>query len=172
VLLFRKEYITSFDLLGLGPSTRREDSVVVTGHPGIGKTSFSYYVLLRRLSSEGPTALQLTDSCILFDKGGPQEFSRSPKHTVALAGSTAASREPCTAFQDAAKARVVRVIQTTSPAPKNWSRWHKEVSVNQYVMDYFSSEELNILEIYSVSTATCSDAFTTHGALLHATVCT
>ncbi|KAH9025509.1 hypothetical protein EDB85DRAFT_215962 [Lactarius pseudohatsudake] len=107
-------------------------------------TSFSYYVLLRRLSSKSPTALQLTDGCILFDEGGPQEFSRSPKHTVALADSTAASREPCAAFQDAAKARVVRVIQTTS-APKNWSRWHEEVSANQYVMDYFSSEELDIL---------------------------
>ncbi|KAH9025511.1 hypothetical protein EDB85DRAFT_1982418 [Lactarius pseudohatsudake] len=38
VLLFRQEYITAFDLLGLGPSMRREDSVVITGHSGIGKT--------------------------------------------------------------------------------------------------------------------------------------
>ncbi|KAH9013244.1 hypothetical protein EDB84DRAFT_1568754 [Lactarius hengduanensis] len=70
-----------------------------------------------------------------------------PKSMLALV-STAGfpdAREPCAAFQDAAKARVVRVIQTTSPAPKNWSRWHEEVSANQYVMDYFSSEELDIL---------------------------
>ncbi|KAH9039984.1 hypothetical protein EDB84DRAFT_1476714 [Lactarius hengduanensis] len=35
VLLFRQEYIIAFNLLGLGPPTRRENSVVVTGHSGI-----------------------------------------------------------------------------------------------------------------------------------------
>ncbi|KAH9077736.1 hypothetical protein EDB83DRAFT_1509422 [Lactarius deliciosus] len=145
VLLFRQEYITAFNFLGLGPSTRRENSVVVTGHPGIGKTSFLYYVLLRRLSSKSPTAFQLPDGCILFDEDGPQEFSRFPKHTVALADSTATGMEPpCVAFQDAAKV-YVRVIQTTSPALDNSKGWYKEVSANQYVMDYSSSEEMDVL---------------------------
>ncbi|KAH9000596.1 hypothetical protein EDB86DRAFT_3135210 [Lactarius hatsudake] len=144
VLLFRQEYITAFNFLGLGLSTRRENSVVVTGHPGIVKTSFLYYVLLRRLSSKSPTAFQLPDGCILFDEGGPQEFSRFPKHTVALADSTTTGMEPpCVAFQDAAKA-YVRVIQTTSPALDNSKGWYKEVSANQYVMDYSSSEEMDV----------------------------
>ncbi|KAH9048206.1 hypothetical protein EDB87DRAFT_1827524 [Lactarius vividus] len=105
--------------------------LIIVPNASPGKTSFLYYVLLRRLSSKSPTALQLPDGCILFDEGGPQEFSRSPKHTVALADSVTASRELRVAFQDAAKAHVARVIQTMSPAPKNWSRWHKDVSANQ-----------------------------------------
>ncbi|KAH8987581.1 hypothetical protein EDB92DRAFT_1817835 [Lactarius akahatsu] len=82
----------------------------------------------------------VSNGCILFDDGGPQEFSRFQKQTVALADSTATGMEPsCVAFQDAAKA-YVRVIQTTSPALDHSKGWYKEVSANQYVMDYSSSE--------------------------------
>ncbi|KAH9034727.1 hypothetical protein EDB85DRAFT_979997 [Lactarius pseudohatsudake] len=147
VLLIRPEYITTFDSLDLGPSMQRRDSVVVIGHPGIGKTSFLYYVLLRRLSSKSPTAFQLLGGSILFDTSGPREFSGTiPEQTLALAdSSTADNMEPCKAFQAAAKAQVVRIIQTTSPAKKNWKRWHKNLKATRYVMDYFSSEEIDTL---------------------------
>ncbi|KAH9000623.1 hypothetical protein EDB86DRAFT_3042218 [Lactarius hatsudake] len=137
---------------------QRRDSVVVLGHPGIGtrfplntntsdyssvgKTSFLYYVLLRRLSSKSPTAFQLLGGSILFDTSGPREFSGTiPEQTLALAD----NMEPCNAFQTAAKAQVVRIIQTTSPAKKNWKRWHKNLKASRYVMDYFSSEEIDTL---------------------------
>ena len=41
VLLFRQEYITTFDSLGL-ESPKRRDSVIVTGHSGIGELSANY----------------------------------------------------------------------------------------------------------------------------------
>ncbi|KAH8994090.1 hypothetical protein EDB83DRAFT_1024020 [Lactarius deliciosus] len=147
VLLIRPEYITAFGSLDLGPSMQRKDSVVVIGHPGIGKTSFLYYVLLRRLSSKSPTAFQLLGGSILFDASGPREFSGTiPEQTLALTdSSTADNMEPCNAFQTAAKAQVVRIIQTTSPAKKNWKRWHKNLKAARYVMDYFSSEEIDTL---------------------------
>ncbi|KAH8978936.1 hypothetical protein EDB86DRAFT_2836305 [Lactarius hatsudake] len=126
------------------PSEKLQGWLTIVPYTGLGKTSFLYYVLLRRLSSKSPTAFQLPDGCILFDEGGPQEFSRFPKHTVAFADSTTTGMEPpCVAFQDAAKA-YVRVIQTTSPALDNSKGWYKEVSANQYVMDYSSSEEMDV----------------------------
>ncbi len=44
VLLFRQEYITTFDSLGL-ESPKRRDSVIVTGHSGIGELSANYGLL-------------------------------------------------------------------------------------------------------------------------------
>ncbi|KAH9160707.1 hypothetical protein EDB89DRAFT_2235568 [Lactarius sanguifluus] len=147
VLLIRPEYITAFGSLDLGLSMQRRDSVAIIGHPGIGKTSFLYYVLLHRLSSKSPTAFQLLGGSILFDAGGPRGFSGTiPEQTLALAdSSTTDNMEPCNAFQTAAKAQAVRIVQTTSPAQNNWKRWHKNLKATRYVMDYFSSEEIDTL---------------------------
>jgi len=112
---------------------------------GPGKSFFLYYVLLRRLSGKSPTAFQLSDRVIFFDEDGPLEFSGIPDGTLALADSTPNNKVPCQAFLSAAKAQVARVIQATSSAPENWKAWDKDLKANMYIMDYFSSEEINTL---------------------------
>ena len=86
-----------------------------------------------------------SDRVILFDEGGPREFSGIPDGTLALADSTPNNKVLCQAFLIAAKAQVARIIQATSPAPENWKAWVKDLKANMYVMDYFSSEEINTL---------------------------
>ncbi|KAH9159899.1 hypothetical protein EDB89DRAFT_1027347 [Lactarius sanguifluus] len=117
-----------------------QDNTTVTGHPGIGKSSFLFYVLLCRLSTKSPTEFQLSGGIILFDEGGPRNFSEIPSGTLALADST----PPSPVLLSAAKAQVVRIIRATPPSPEIW-KWADYVNANTYVMDYFSSEEINTL---------------------------
>ncbi|VDB92015.1 unnamed protein product [Peniophora sp. CBMAI 1063] len=76
VIVIRKEYEVLLKALseehGTSSSERLARSgVVITGHPGTGKTAFLIYLLLLRLSRQQPTALQLNpEGYYIFDHRG------------------------------------------------------------------------------------------------------
>ncbi|KIM48739.1 hypothetical protein M413DRAFT_405274 [Hebeloma cylindrosporum] len=93
LLLLRDEYTTALNKLTCWekpPAT----AVVVTGHPGIGKTHFFIFVLLNRLSLGLPTAVQYGGDVVLFTESGPVAHKSSagvhfPSGTWALVDSNA-----------------------------------------------------------------------------------
>ncbi|KAH9072364.1 hypothetical protein EDB83DRAFT_2289207 [Lactarius deliciosus] len=152
-LLLRPEYDIAFRTICEDHKTakaRQCGGVVVTGQPGIGKTCFLYYVLLRRLSEMEPVALERPGFFILFHDGGVYRYPKAdsdflPKSTWALTDSTGQTPEPCSAFQTASKLREAWLIQTTSPAETRWRDWHKYCTVDKFVMNPITIEEITIL---------------------------
>ncbi|KAH8990815.1 hypothetical protein EDB92DRAFT_1816611 [Lactarius akahatsu] len=73
-LLIRKEYKVIHDDLRSyeRDPTRRGGGVVVTGQPGIGKSCFLYYLLLRLLGTRTPVAFQVERKFVLFQETGVQ----------------------------------------------------------------------------------------------------
>ncbi|KAJ7229177.1 hypothetical protein GGX14DRAFT_344985, partial [Mycena pura] len=103
-------------------------AVVVTGHPGIGKTMFLIYLLLYRLEHKRPTAVQVTsDLYYIFDERGVTAFrldqysSRLPG-CWALVDSNQYVIVPCAPLTSRAK----YVVLTTPPEPKRWKAWLKQ----------------------------------------------
>ncbi|KAH9024592.1 hypothetical protein EDB84DRAFT_1506460, partial [Lactarius hengduanensis] len=124
-LLLRPEYDITFRALCQDSETakaRQCGGVVVTGQPGIGKTCFLYYILLRRLSEGRPVALEQPKFFILFHEGGVYRYSLNadtrylPDGTWALSDSNDEAPQPCTTFRSASKLRTAWLIQTTSPS--------------------------------------------------------
>jgi hypothetical protein len=114
-----------------------------------GKTYFSLFVLLNRLSLGLPTAVQYTeDACILFTDSGPAVYDDSstdlPSGTWALSDSNKGSGEPCLLFQRSPED--VFVVQTTSPQPHRYKEWKKQRDgVRMYVMECITVIELMAL---------------------------
>ncbi|KZW00265.1 hypothetical protein EXIGLDRAFT_167584 [Exidia glandulosa HHB12029] len=128
VLVVRKEYIDLYEALtnGILSSNR---TVIVTGQPGIGKSEFLIYLLLRRLRDGLPTAIQFRHShYLIFDeKGGAVRFTGSDlpdprlEKCWALADSNDKVETPCVAFRGG----VEKLVQAASPDPSRWKRWVK-----------------------------------------------
>ncbi|KAH9172974.1 hypothetical protein EDB89DRAFT_1905677 [Lactarius sanguifluus] len=152
-LLLRPEYDIALRTICKDQKTakaRQCGGVVVTGQPGIGKTCFLYYVLLRRLSEMEPVALERPDFFILFHDGGVYRYPKAdpnflPKSTWALTDSTGQTPEPCSAFQTVSKRREAWLIQTTSPEETRWRDWHKYCTADKFLMNPTSIEEITIL---------------------------
>ncbi|KAH8995601.1 hypothetical protein EDB92DRAFT_2084426 [Lactarius akahatsu] len=152
-LLLRPEYDITFNTFNEDHRTakRREcGGVVATGQPGIGKTCFLYYALLRRLSEMKPVALERPGFFILFHEGGVYRYSNTdpdslPERTWALSDSNENAPQPCSAFGTVSKRRTAWVIQTTSPAEKRWKNWKKYCTADMFVMNPISIEEVTVL---------------------------
>ncbi|KIM48621.1 hypothetical protein M413DRAFT_20980 [Hebeloma cylindrosporum] len=131
VLLFLEEYDTAYTMLTSWEKPLTTDAVV-TGYPGIGKTYLLLFVLLKRLSSGLPTAVQSTkDDFILFTESGPEVYDPGDSlvdlssGTWALADSnTSGAIKPCFNFQTSLSE--VFVVQTTSPQPHRYKQWTKQ----------------------------------------------
>ncbi|KAH9959007.1 hypothetical protein BC827DRAFT_1269212 [Russula dissimulans] len=143
VLLIREEYKTAISLLQ-EPSTGT-GGVAITGQPGIGKTCFIYYLLLRRLSERRPTALQLPHKAlvVVFQEGGCTVLPETgdDQHsfadgTWALSGDAA----PCDTFLGASVHRRIWIVHATSPAASQYA-WIKKHRGFIYVMMHFSDLE-------------------------------
>ncbi|KAH9064626.1 hypothetical protein EDB87DRAFT_1598434 [Lactarius vividus] len=152
VLLVRKEYKIAYPILQSYKKTPRSGGVVVTGQPGIGKTCFLYYLLFCLLSARDAVAFQVNENFILFQDSGVRIFGttsiyahRIPKGTWVLTDSCTGFEQPCPAFIAASKGRNAWIVQTTSPNPGSWERWHKERTAHKYWMDVFPLNELNAL---------------------------
>ncbi|KAI0245653.1 hypothetical protein BJV78DRAFT_1287359 [Lactifluus subvellereus] len=144
-LLIRKEYIFAFDELETRP---RKGGVVVSGQPGIGKSTFLFYALFRRLSTQKPTALQMSTCFIVFKDTGVKVYDLAirvtgalPVGTWALTDSNEHTREPCRAFLSASRRHQAWIVQATSPAKDRWYQWSKELQAQYFVMERFSYEE-------------------------------
>ncbi|KAF9012152.1 hypothetical protein BDZ89DRAFT_912053, partial [Hymenopellis radicata] len=133
VLVVREEY----DLVRKMLEKPDHKAVVVTGHPGIGKTTFLLYLLLYRLERKLPTAVQLSSNhYYIFDEHGAcarpltHEDPRLQK-CWALSDSNGSVIDPCEVFQS----RAQRVIQMTPPTPERWKEWAKQCGAAIIVMD-------------------------------------
>ncbi|KAH9064184.1 hypothetical protein EDB87DRAFT_1599688 [Lactarius vividus] len=91
----------AYQSLDLESPTNESPSAVIIGQPGIGKSTFLFYVLLHRLSNRFPTALQLDNTFVLFLPDGadlyPGDTCRVDilKGTVVLTDAGARIKNPC-----------------------------------------------------------------------------
>ncbi|KZV67984.1 hypothetical protein PENSPDRAFT_687664 [Peniophora sp. CONT] len=151
VLVVRAEYINLVARLTTG-DLQKFSRFVFTGHPGIGKTMFLIYVLLRRLENRKPTAFQLSPSqYVIFDEQGAVVVTQNMQSDRtrlngcwALADSNNVISEPCQDFLTSK----ARVIQTTSPNPERWASWKKHAGAVLIIMDLPSA-----LDVAAVATA-------------------
>ncbi|KZV62087.1 hypothetical protein PENSPDRAFT_692830 [Peniophora sp. CONT] len=148
-LVILKEYKTLLAALTAtsGSLGMERKLVVVSGQPGIGKTTFLLFLLLHRLQERKPTALQLNaDYYFIFDADGvdviPVKFRRERlTECWALVDSNEKVVSPCGALLDMA----LRVIQTTSPKVERWKEWRKQARAELYIMDL-----PNVMEIAAI----------------------
>ncbi|KAI0297780.1 hypothetical protein B0F90DRAFT_868504 [Multifurca ochricompacta] len=153
VLLIRKEYDIAFDMIEEASLKRREISsggIIVSGHPGIGKTCFLFYLLLRSLCSGRPTALQVRSTYyLLFEDTGVKLYNHKsgspPDGTWALVDSNEEVTIPCKTFLRSCQTGTTYVVQTTSPKVDRWKSWRKHRNADLYFMDYFSWDEIHAL---------------------------
>ncbi|KAH9026490.1 hypothetical protein EDB85DRAFT_1979187 [Lactarius pseudohatsudake] len=153
-LLVRPEFDIALRMLNEDHGTakkRKCGGVVVTGQPGIGKTCFLYYALLRRLSEMKPVALERPGFFILFHDGGVYRYSLDadpeylPAGTWALSDGNDEPYRPCSAFQTVSERRTAWLIQTTSQVEARWRRWRKYCDADMFVMNHISIEEMTVL---------------------------
>jgi len=151
-LLIRSEYDLAIEAFCVDTSiTRKCEGVIVTGHPGIGKTAFLYYLLLLKLSERTPVALQLRDRYLLFTDEGVSSHSLTagldviPTDTWALSDSNDQVKEPCSAFLDASTLGHAWVMQTTSPVSTKWKDWKMYHNADMFIMGHFSIQEISVL---------------------------
>ncbi|KAH8981944.1 hypothetical protein EDB86DRAFT_3129307 [Lactarius hatsudake] len=151
-LLAREEYKVAYPTLRSYKESPRSGGVVVTGQPGIGKTCFLYYLLLCLLSARESVAFQVNGNFVLFQDSGVRISTTTsiyaqhiPNGTWALTDSHAGFEKPCPAFLSASMMGRAWVVQTTSPNPETWAKWHKERTAHMYWMDVFPLNELNAL---------------------------
>ncbi|VDB90049.1 unnamed protein product [Peniophora sp. CBMAI 1063] len=141
VLVVRPEYELLRERLMSGDLERFE-RVVVTGHPGIGKTMCMLYILLYRLHRKLPTAIEVrSGEFTIFDGQGcttyTNQISASSaaherlKACWALSDSNAHVTIPSISFVS----RAARVVQFTSPEEKRWKGWSKEWGAVLVIMD-------------------------------------
>ncbi|KAF8520015.1 hypothetical protein BU17DRAFT_47299 [Hysterangium stoloniferum] len=155
ILLIREEYRLAYDtiLADTLKVGRRRSAFLVTGQPGIGKTLFLLYLLVRRLEEQEPVALQIDpNEFVLFKEGGVSRHSGGtysanviPKGAWTLSDSWGQQLEPCNAFQSPR----AHVIHTSSPSSRRWKDWVKRLTARRYIMDIWSLEELRTLFIVS-----------------------
>ncbi|KAJ7211278.1 hypothetical protein GGX14DRAFT_624098 [Mycena pura] len=130
-------------------SVQRKYAAVVTGQPGIGKTTFLVYLLLQRLQQKKPTAFQVKmDHFCLFDEEGvalltvKEPACKRLGACWALVGSNASLEKPCELFTSEAMV----IVQTASPEPAKWKGWLK-----QLLGDVIVSELPTTLEIAAIA---------------------
>jgi hypothetical protein len=121
----------------------------------LGKSSFLYYLLLRRLSDKKPTAFQVSDHFVLFQDrvdrvhvySGKDTEVTIPEGSLALTGADDKAAIPCDAFFNAVKDGNARIIQATDESRHSLKEWRREhqASVYYYVMDHFSLDEIKAL---------------------------
>ncbi|KAF8917531.1 hypothetical protein CPB85DRAFT_1214792 [Mucidula mucida] len=133
VLVVREEYDRVRKIL----ESIEHKAFVVTGHPGIGTTTFLFYLLLYRLERKLPTAVQFSNHhYFVFDEHGArarQLCHNDPglQNCWALSDSNSFVVAPYHSFQ----CRAQRVIHITPPEPSRWKQWAKHCAAAILYMD-------------------------------------
>ncbi|KAI0692108.1 hypothetical protein BC835DRAFT_1416774 [Cytidiella melzeri] len=151
---YKQAYITIEDAhqqILNGISKARSLGFILTGQPGIGKSTFLAYVLKERLQRKLPTAVELPGNgkkYVLFSNAGvevyddddtPEKGDAADLANVwALSDSTSAYPSPCHAF----RASKAVIIQATSPAKHRWNNWKKTRNACIYLMDVWTPGEI------------------------------
>ncbi|RDX40177.1 hypothetical protein OH76DRAFT_1490510 [Lentinus brumalis] len=136
ILVIRPEYIWLRETIETG-YLQTVKAVIVTGHPGIGKTVWLLYLLLHRLERKLPTAIHLFgDTFVIFDDNGAtvrdaEDYVQMTNDYWALSDANITIRQPCLAFQGSE----ARIILASSPRPDRWKEWKKYHSGRLLVSD-------------------------------------
>ncbi|KAK2465766.1 hypothetical protein APHAL10511_002310 [Amanita phalloides] len=164
-MIIREEYATIYSRLS-GLFEAKGSGAVLTGNPGIGKSYFAVYALLRRMT-EAKTTLFTTSSgfSYLFHETGirrkikalvmpddlPDEGvnDRTSRAWSLIDG--AADRSP--EVSTLTRARLF-VLITCSPKEERYKEWRKQTGGLRWVMNPWSKEELhallsNLVTLYS-----------------------
>ncbi|TFK82092.1 hypothetical protein K466DRAFT_603955 [Polyporus arcularius HHB13444] len=146
VLVIRPEYVWLRETIETG-YLRTTKAIVVTGHPGIGKTVWLLQVLLHRLERKLPTAIHLSgDRFVVFDDEGATVRDARNRADLsrdywALSDSNHDIRQPCRAFRFSN----ARVIHTTPPRPDRCKEWKKQHSASLLVSEVPRPHEIGAI---------------------------
>ncbi|KAJ8515992.1 hypothetical protein ONZ45_g6672 [Pleurotus djamor] len=165
-ILIRQEYIDALAYLK-DRSAEAASGCVILGQPGIGKTLFLIYVLIDRLRSKEPVALQMLPGYyLLFDDrqvtAHPSDDhnpfwkrEREWKHPIWMLSNTSDRVQvPCDAF----RFYTGYIVQASSPSEAHWKGWLKERMGFAYVMDVPSPPEMaSIAHILNLDQAKCAN---------------
>ncbi|RPD72557.1 hypothetical protein L226DRAFT_490073 [Lentinus tigrinus ALCF2SS1-7] len=135
VLVIRSEYEWLRETMETG-YLQGDQSIVVTGQPGIGKTVFLLYLLLHRLEHKLPTAIHLLRSIVVFNQEGATMWDVSAKIIIpedywALEDSNDTVIKPCESFRLSA----ARLVVTSSPKPDRWHGWLTQANGSSVVSE-------------------------------------
>lgn len=147
-ILVREEY--PLTLKARKGRQNKSGGIIVTGHPGIGKSVFIFYALLHLLSKGKTVALERDTVFVIFRANGVEMhrvnslglFFHPEERPWALSDSTESSRPPCRTFQAASKMGSAWIVQATSLATNRY-----ECNAGLFVMNGFTREESRALSI-------------------------
>jgi len=146
-LLVRAEYIRVFNYVQVihAEESSNERLAVITGHPGIGKTSWIWYALRRCLGEEQSVVLYDSNRCYFFSKLGvtiidPLEHKSGDKHTWCFVDSTSAPDTLDTSI--CSRIGQLYPIYITSPKASRWYKLHQQRIPNVIVMNPWTIDEM------------------------------
>ncbi|KAM5546204.1 hypothetical protein V8D89_000330 [Ganoderma adspersum] len=151
LILVRSEYPQIFQHVQAMPTLSKTCSgLVLTGHPGVGKTMFLFYALGAALATHMPVVFcDRSDSCVLFDDRGVHMVHPVANHpferrTLFLVDSNSAIYSPPGAFLPPILEGVI--VQAVSPDPSRWKQWAKDVRAWTWVLGLWEREEMLALQ--------------------------
>ncbi|KAF7761916.1 hypothetical protein Agabi119p4_9908 [Agaricus bisporus var. burnettii] len=154
-IIVRDEYHTIWDFVSGAYQVRASNEefgesggLVVTGQPGIGKTLFLAYALVKALKERIPVSYCVNlNEIFIFNKDGFQKGSSasdisSPECTLCLVDSGVNLTKP--------PAIVLThidnyIVQAASPKPDHWRQWSKQRLAAKWVMDLWTKDEMEKL---------------------------
>ncbi|KAI1786223.1 hypothetical protein LXA43DRAFT_1034660 [Ganoderma leucocontextum] len=145
------EYIISLRVEAVATGRMFQDGLVVTGHPGIGKSMFSLYALGAALEAHIPVVVcQNTHFCHVFDATGVKEFAlgrddlfAAPCHALYLFDSYYDLHSPPRCFLG----RSGVLVHTVGPG--NWTNWKWTERSNNalfWIMGVWTRAEMQALQ--------------------------
>ncbi|PIL28677.1 hypothetical protein GSI_08721 [Ganoderma sinense ZZ0214-1] len=151
-VMVRSEYLQVFQhirtmMSALSPAELA--GLVLTGHSGIGKTSFLYYALGAALAAHMPVVFcNRSDFCVLFDYHGVHVINLAGaffgRRILFLVDSNSNICSPPGAFTQHTFGGMI--VQATSPDPSRWKQWAKELCASSWVMGLWEREEMLALQ--------------------------
>ncbi|KAI9462581.1 hypothetical protein HD554DRAFT_2316319 [Boletus coccyginus] len=156
-LLVTQEYRDAMDKFKSNDLSYK-NGACITGQPGIGKSIFVAYAVIERLREKQLVAVETAwgdhpGAYVVFSEHGVGIHPRSTllrAHVPdiwAFSDSTALAPIPSPAFLATPH---LRIFQTASPNPTHWKCWTKEKQAKLYIMDLWSTEEIeDLIFIYN-----------------------
>ncbi|KAI0790012.1 hypothetical protein C8Q75DRAFT_763582 [Abortiporus biennis] len=154
-LLVRDEYVKLFEKIFFVGLSTPNSGVLVTGQPGIGKTSFQYYILARLLQQKQIIVASLDGESVLlfyFNKvyyasssfpgllQYPVRSTSTETFLWSLVDTDKGKNEPAPGLQ-----RNKFLVQSASPNPERYKQWVKEKNALIYGMKLWTREELEFV---------------------------
>ncbi|KAJ7743168.1 hypothetical protein B0H16DRAFT_1423152 [Mycena metata] len=141
-LVVREDYLAVLPLMKQHSSRRL---FIITGQPGIGKTTFLIYLLLYRLERKLPTAIQLdTDQFFIFDDRGAVRYDATayPDERLQKCWALCDSNDNMLQMSPRIRSSALRILLTTSPKPDRWKEMGKQLGGKVHIIKLPSVMEI------------------------------